>query len=43
VTTPPTKPPFTPVAEDGFEFVANPATTITDFAQIVHEDNGVLF
>jgi hypothetical protein len=43
VTTPPTKSPFTPSAQDGFEFIADPTTTITDFAQIGHENNGSLF
>jgi len=42
-TTPPTKPPFTPAAQDGFQFVANPATTTSLFAQIGHERNGSLF
>jgi hypothetical protein len=43
VTTPSTKPPFTSAAQDGFEFVANSATTVTNFAQIGHENNGSLF
>lgn len=43
VTTPTTKPPFTPSPQDGFEFVADPTTTITNFAQIGHENNGSLF
>ncbi len=43
VTTPSTKPPFTPTAQDGFEFVADPKTTVTHFAQIGHENNGALF
>jgi hypothetical protein len=43
VATPSTMPPFTPAAQDGFQFVADPRTTITDFAQIGHEDNGALF
>jgi hypothetical protein len=41
--TPATKPPFTPVAQHGFEFVADPETTVTHFAQIGHENNGALF
>jgi hypothetical protein len=43
VTTPPTKPPFTPIAQDGFRFVADPTTTTTLFAQIGRETNGALF
>jgi hypothetical protein len=43
LSTPSTKPPFTPVPQDGFEFVANPATIETHFAQIGHENNGALF
>jgi hypothetical protein len=43
VSTPSTKPPFTPGPQDGFEFVANPATSETHFAQIGHENNGALF
>jgi hypothetical protein len=43
VTTPPTKPPFTPTSEDGFEFVADPTTTVSNFAQIGNENNGELF
>jgi hypothetical protein len=43
ITTPATKPPFTPGAQDGFEFEANPDSTITNFAQIGHENNGALF
>jgi len=43
VSTPSTKAPFTPSAQDGFEFVANPASTITEFAQIGHENNGALY
>ena len=41
--TPATSPPFTPSAQDGFEFVADPATTVTHFAQIGMERNGLLF
>jgi hypothetical protein len=43
VVTPATKPPFTPSAQDGFEFIADPKTTVTNFAQIGHENNGALF
>ena len=43
VNTPATKPPFTPAPQDGFEFIADPATTVTNFAQIGHENNGSLF
>jgi hypothetical protein len=43
IDTPATKPPFTPAAQDGFEFVADPSTTVTNFAQIGHESNGALF
>ena len=43
LNTPSTKPPFTPVPEDDFEFVANPASSETHFAQIGHENNGALF
>ncbi len=43
VSTPATKPPFTPAARHGFQFVADPATTVTEFAQIGHEQNGSLF
>ena len=43
IATPATKPPFTPAADDGFEFEADPATTVTNFAQIGHENNGSLF
>ena len=43
VSTPSTTPPFTPAAQDGFEFVADPATTVTNFAQIGQEHNGSLF
>jgi len=41
--TPATVPPFTPTAKNGFHFVADPATTVTHFAQIGHENNGSLF
>jgi hypothetical protein len=43
VTTPSTKPPFTPAAQDGFAFVADPKSTVTNFAQVGHENNGSLF
>lgn len=43
VNTPSTKPPFTPAPQDGFEFVADPTTTVSHFAQIGHENNGSLF
>jgi hypothetical protein len=43
IRTPSTNPPFTPGAQDGFEFVADPETTDTHFAQIGHENNGALF
>jgi len=43
VTTPSTAPPFTPAAQHGFQFTANPATSVTDFAQIGQERNGALF
>ncbi len=43
VRTPETKPPFTPTSEDGFHFVADPASTVSHFAQIGHERNGALF
>jgi hypothetical protein len=42
VRTPETKPPFTPTAQHGFEFVADPSTTKTAFAQIGRERNGLL-
>ena len=43
VMTPETKPPFTPAPENGFQFVADPASTVSNFAQIGHESNGALF
>ena len=43
VATPPTNPPFTPAAQNGFRFIADPKTTVTDFAQIGRENNGALF
>jgi len=43
VSTPATKPPFTPSAQDGFEFVADTKTTVTNFAQFGHENNCALF
>lgn len=42
IRTPATKPPFTPSPMDGFEFVADPKTTTTEFAQIGRERNGSL-
>lgn len=42
VHTPATEPPFTPTAQHGFEFVSDPKTTVTEFAQIGHERNGTL-
>ena len=41
--TPATNPPFTPSPEDGFQFVADPTTTVTNFAQIGMERNGLFF
>jgi hypothetical protein len=41
--TPGTNPPFTPSAQDGFQFVADPTTTVTNFAQIGKERNGLFF
>lgn len=43
VATPATKQPFTPSIQDGFEFIADPTTTVTHFAQIGHENNGALY
>ena len=43
VMTPETKPPFTPAPQDGFQFVADPASTVSNFAQIGRERNGALF
>ena len=43
VRTPPTRPPFTPTARNGFEFTSDPASTVVGFAQIGHENNGSLF
>ena len=43
INSPATKPPFTPTPQDGFEFEADPATTVTNFAQIGHENNGTMF
>jgi hypothetical protein len=43
VRTPETKPPFTPTSQNGFQFVADPASTVSHFAQIGHESNGALF
>ena len=42
-TTPATTPPFTPTAQNRFRFVSDPATTVTNFAQIGRERNGSLF
>lgn len=42
VRTPATEPPFTPTAQHGFEFVSNPSSTETEFAQIGQERNGTL-
>jgi hypothetical protein len=42
IRTPATNPPFTPSHQDGFEFVADPTTTVTEFAQIGRERNGSL-
>ena len=42
VQTPATTPPFTPTAQHGFEFVSDPTTTVTHFAQIGRERNGTL-
>ena len=43
ISTPASKPPFTPGAQDGFEFIADPDTSAVNFAQIGHENNGALF
>jgi len=43
VRTPDTRPPFTPAAQDGFQFFADPASTVSHFAQIGRERNGGLF
>ena len=45
VTTPATKPPFTPAPQDAFEFVSDASVghTVVGFAQIGHENNGALF
>jgi hypothetical protein len=43
VRTPETKPPFTPAPQNGFQFVADPASTVSNFAQIGRERNGALF
>jgi len=42
VATPATKPPFTPAPQHGFRFVSNPGSTVTHFAQIGQERNGVM-
>jgi hypothetical protein len=41
--TPATSQPFTPSAQDGFQFVADPSTTVTNWAQIGKERNGLFF
>jgi len=41
--TPATSPPFTPSLQHGFQFVADPTTTVTNFAQIGEERNGHFF
>lgn len=41
-TTPASQPPFTPAAQDGFRFVADPTTVKVNFAQIGKERNGAL-
>jgi hypothetical protein len=43
VETPATEPPFTPASQDGFTFTSDPSTTVTNWAQIGHENNGVLY
>jgi hypothetical protein len=43
VTTPSTSPPFTPAAQNAFQFVSDPSTTVANFAQIGHERNGIFF
>jgi hypothetical protein len=43
VTTPATKPPFTPSAQDGFAFTSDPKTTTTNWVQIGQEANGALY
>jgi hypothetical protein len=43
VRTPETRSPFTPTSQDGFQFVADPASTVSHFAQIGRERNGALF
>jgi hypothetical protein len=43
-TTPATAPPFTPAAQDGFQFIAEPPVmTTVNFAQIGMENNGSLY
>lgn len=42
-TTPASQPPFTPTAQDGFRFIADPTTVIVNFAQIGKERNGAFF
>ena len=43
VTTPSTKVPFTPAPQDGFTFTSDPATTVVNWAQIGHENSGLLY
>ena len=43
VTTPATKPPFTPSPQNGFEFTSDPKTTVTNWAQIGQEANGAFY
>jgi hypothetical protein len=42
-STPASKPPFTPTAKNGFEFVSDPTSTVTNFALIAQVNNGALF
>lgn len=43
LTTPSTRPPFTPAAQNAFRFVSDPATTVMNFAQLGRERNGIFF
>jgi hypothetical protein len=43
VTTPATISPFTPTPQHAFRFVSDPDTTVTNFAQIGRERNGLFF
>ena len=43
VTTPSTRPPFTPTPQNAFRFVSDPATTVMNFAQLGRERNGIFF